>query len=262
MKRAICFLLCLSTVFATVELVGPGDKILLNDVSNYIGDAAPGQTVEFLFNRSTGGDGETRAIFWETATATTPAAEASTLQGGKLSLKVKIPEDAIGDFTFSVTLEGTELELIVAETKPITIIVRDNVYTVDYVKDREIDAGKTTQIEINVGGTSIASDTLMITSIEGIPAAWIKMDDLHVSYVGSREDPLSTTFNVTPFEEGYYKAKLTIGRASVGTADIIEMNFRVYPTLKSKLKAYSEGFSIIPIILQPFYSLLSWFGWV
>ena len=53
---------------------------------------------------------------------------------------------------------------------------------------------------------------------------------------------------------------MLIGRKSSNEFDRKEITVWAKPTFNSKLKAFSEGFSIIPVIMQPIYSIFSIIG--
>lgn len=266
MKKLFCLFFVVSTVLATTTLNSPRQFTLTDSsVFNDLGNVAPGQTLNLIFSRSTGLTGETRAIFWETAIATLPDGSNvnSNLQGAEISLTIKIPENTQeGDYIFSVMMTGTDLRIIVPETYKFKVNVKKDVYSFAYEVNQKVNAGEPTAIVVRVTSSSSASDTFTITNTLGVPLGWFSRQNVYVPYYDGTgmQEPTDYTLTITPFEEGYYPATLTLGKASGAPSYTLNINFRVLPTLKSKLKAYSEGFSLVPMILQPFYSLLSFFG--
>ncbi|GEM_PF-2803448 len=258
MKKLLAFLIFASTAFSTVTLLEPINVGALQSTEVSLGNVMPGQTLELIFTRDTGTTGQMRAIFWETATATLPdnSTLKSQLMGGRLSLKIPIPKGFTGKYALSVRMEGTQIGIIQAETVNLWVNVQNGLYGFDMKPEYHISAGQPNNIPVTVTSSSAASDTLSVTSTEGMPFGWFDRQPTYIRYVSSREMNL----DIAPFEEGYYPTKISISRASDGVLEMKTTAFRVTPTLKSKLKAYSEGISIVPVILQPFYSVLSFLG--
>lgn len=254
LKELICFILVMFTAFGTTTLLNP-KNVVLTDGINLLGDVGPGQTVDLIFSRGTGVTGEQRAIFWylaESSEIVTP----STIDGDEIILQVKIPTDSRGAYSFSVTMKGSEVGLIEPETYDLRVNIKENVYDFSYTQDYTLYAAETKYINITVNGSSIADDTFIFEDTEGIPSGWITRGTIEIPALSKK----NISLGVTPLEEGYYEAKINIGRESSSIVDPVSFNMRVYPTLNSKLESFGEGFSIVPYILQPFYSLLSWLG--
>jgi hypothetical protein len=259
MRNVLAFLVLISTAFATVTLLEPNyiDPVPTNEL--YLGNVMPGQTLELIFSRSTGTTGQQRAIFWETATATIPGKETVTseLRGAKLSLKIKIPETHSGKYAFSIKLEGIQLRIIQPEIMKFWVDVRPaSLYNIELSPEYHLNAGESNVVPVKIISSSVASDTLTLTDIEGMPLGWFNRQPVYLRYMSERE----MTLDIAPFEEGAYSTTLHISRASNDVVNSEQTVFRVTPTLKSKLKAYGEGIAIVPVILQPFYSLMALLG--
>lgn len=253
-KKLVCFTLIMFTAFGTTTLVSP-KNIVLTDGVNFLGDVGPGQTIDLVFSRGTGITGEERAIFWHSAESDKVLGP-STLQGDELLLQVRVPTDLRGAYSFSVTMRGSEVGLIQPETYDMRVNIKENIFDFTYSQDYTINAAETKNISVVVRSSSIADDTLIFEDTEGIPSGWLTRGTVEVPALSEK----IVLLGVTPLEEGYYKAKINVGRESSSIVDPVSFNIRAYPTLNSKLESFGEGFSIVPYILQPFYSLLSWLG--
>jgi len=254
LKELACFVLIMFTAFSTTTLVSP-NNVVLTDGINFLGDVAPDQTIDLIFSRGTGVTGEQRAIFWYYAELNEAVAP-STIEGNEILLQVRIPTDNRGAYSFSVTMKGSEVGLIEPETYDLRVNIKENVYDFTYTQNHTFYAAETENISVVIRSSSIADDNLIFEDTEGIPSGWITRGTIEILALSSK----SVNLGVTPLEEGYYEAKINVGRESGNIVDPISFNMRVYPTLNSKLESFGEGFSIVPYILQPFYSLLSWLG--
>lgn len=265
MKKLLALLILTSAAFASATMTYPREIAMdygsYNDQNVYylgefdLGNVAPGQTLELVFSRNTGpGNTESDAsIFWEKAEGT---GVTSSLDGLDLGVKHVIPASARGYYAFDLTLEGSEVGTIAPHRMTIKTYVTEDVYSFEYERIHVMSAGTTKDVIVKITSSSAASETITFQSADGIPSGWVKQDDV-------RMGPLETktiTMKVTPNEEGLYDAKIKAGRASSSVQDVLPITVRVKPTLNSKLKAFGEGFSIIPVVMQPFYSLLSLLG--
>ncbi|NYZ79664.1 hypothetical protein H0N95_00255, partial [Candidatus Micrarchaeota archaeon] len=220
-----------------------------------LGNVAPGQTLELVFSRNTGpGNTESDAsIFWEKVDG---IGFTSSLNGMDIDVTYKIPAATRGNYALELTLEGSEVGTIAPHKMTLKMYVTEDVYSFGYEPSLVMSAGTTEDVVVKITSMSAASDVINFRSTEGIPSGWINQNDV---VIGPGETKM-VTMKVTPNEEGMYNAKIKAGRSSSAIQDVLPLNVRVKPTLSSKLKAFGEGFSIIPVIMQPFYSLLSLLG--
>jgi hypothetical protein len=222
-----------------------------------LGDIAPGQALKLVISKQTGG---TTIKNWQKMTVTPPQGWTKddtvdpTRDINDLTVMIYVPLTA-EEGPYTIDLEASEMVgARTVESVPLTINVRKNVIAYGFAEGYHAEAGAG-EISLLVQSESLASDALTFKSVEGFPTKWISVPDLEF---GPMEWKV-LKFNVTPMEEGLYTIRFNIERQS-GTIDTPEMVLRVKPTLKSKFRAFGEGFSIVPAILQPFYSLLSFLG--
>ncbi|MFH0986715.1 MAG: hypothetical protein V1911_01560 [Candidatus Micrarchaeota archaeon] len=260
----LALLLLAQAGFATITVISPvervfsdGDfqvdnKLIYHGVIDF-GTAAPGQSIVFVFSRNTGEEG---LIYWEKAVVSTDIVRESTLSGNEIELLAKMPENVRGEYYFNVTMEGVDIGTIVSEVFTGKIFIKEDVFDFTIPEYIESDAGADKEFTMTVKSSSIAPDTIFIKNMDGIASKWITMQEFEIGPLEQKQ----ITVEVTPNEEGLYNAKFNIGRASGPYIDQFSSKIRVYPTLKSKLGAFDEGFSIIPAILEPFYALLGMLG--
>jgi len=253
-KLLIIFLILSSMTLAEVTLIQPVKKTISNNL--YLGQIAPGQELKLVFSRETGPDGNKKAIFWEKALIPKKILINQTMEGDKIISWIRAPENIRGNYTFNITLQG-DLLYIMPETKQLTMQVTENVYELTYQKSFTSKAGETIQIPITIKSNSIAKEELKLTSSQNFPLKWTEFPKTIFQGKGTKQVMLK----LKPTEEGDYNITLKIGRKSSNLINLINIKLRTYPTIKSKLKAFEEGFSITPIIMQPFYSFLSLIGY-
>ena len=265
MKKIVFLVLLATIVSASSTLVYP-QTIYMNmgsyDENNdyYMGEfdlgkIAPGQDLKMIFSRNTSEyNTESEAsIFWIKAEGNNIQ---SLMSVHFIEASYKIPFNLRGEHKFNVTLKGSEVGTITPHIMTFKIFVTENVYDFEFQKEHVLNAGKTKGITIKIKSNSASADTLTFTNTEGIPSNWIKKSNVLMEPGETKLITILANAN----EEGQYSAKLNVGRHSSQLHDSLEMNFRVKPTFSAKLKAFSEGFSIIPVVMQPFYSLLSMIG--
>lgn len=265
MKKIIALLILTSVAIASAALTYPQSIMMdygaYNEQNVYylgefdLGKISPGQDLRLVFSRHTGpGNSESDAsIFWESAEGNEVS---SFVKGMNLEAVHTIPPSVRGNYAFDLTLRGSKLGTIAPHKIKFKLFITEDVYFFEYEKTHEMSAGTTKEITVKIRSESIASDVLNFRNSEGIPSSWIEQDNL----VMGPGETKTVTMKITPNEEGMYNAKIKAGRLSSQITDTMPMEIRVKPTLSSKLKAFNEGFSIIPVIMQPFYSLMSLLG--
>ncbi|MEM0372318.1 MAG: hypothetical protein QXO69_00530 [archaeon] len=265
MKKLLALLVLASTALASATLTYPQSIFMdygtYNDANQYylgsfdLGKVAPGQTLKLMFSRNTGpGNTESEAsIFWETAEG---EGISSQINGMELVATHVVPVTARGKYSFNVVLKGSELGTIAPHFITFNVFVTENIYSFKYENSHVMDAGATKTVEMKITSSSAASDTLMFRNVDGMPSGWLDQKDV---VIGPGETK-TIAMKITPNEEGMYNANVRVTRKSSAVQDSVPLTLRVKPTVSSKLKAFSEGFSIIPVIMQPFYSLLSLLG--
>ena len=239
---------------AEVTLMQPVQKTINDNL--YLGKIAPGQKLKLVFSRETGPEGNKKAIFWEKALIPSELLINQTMEGSKIIAWIKAPENVRGNYSFNATLQS-DLLYIMPETKQITMDVTENVYEMSYEKAFNSRAGVPIQIPITIKSSSIADEQLKLVSSQNFPLKWAEFPS--ITFHG--KETKQAMLELKPTEEGKYNITLKIGRKSSKLINLININLRTYPTIKSKLKAFEEGFSITPIIMQPFYSFLSLMGY-
>lgn len=230
---------------------GAGDPNIL--VPAKLGDIAPGQVLHLVITRTSG-----TTFFWDNMELTVPDGWKKT--GAKepsiFTYDIEVPKDAArGSYTLTFLASG-DIQVLTPAKLDLTVGVRDDVYsfTVDSIYPVFID--QSNAVPFSIKSDSIAMDTVSL-SIEGIPEDWAPTKNV----VLSPNEERKMFFAVEPKTEGPYditfKASSTLGGAG-GSAD---SKMIVYPaSLASKLEVLNEGFSIVAVILQPLYSLLSLIG--
>ena len=254
-KAVVLFLVMLSIGLSAVTLNYPVQESI--DESIFLGKIAPGQFLELRFSRETGPQGTDRAVFWERTLIPEELIVNNTLAGNEIITWIKIPNDIRGKYSFNLTMQG-DILYIKPQSKEIILEITEDVYFLEYEKDFSSYAGEELIIPMKIKSESIAMETLFLKDIEAMPLKWVEVENIKFEGIGEKE----MVIKITPNEEGLYKTKLKIGRESNSYINLMEINLRVYPTIKSKLRAFGEGFSISPMIMQPFYSFLSLFGLV
>ena len=252
-RTLLLFLILLSIGLSAVTMNYPVQESIEDSI--FLGKIAPDQLLELRFSRETGPSGTDKAVFWETVLIPDNIFVNKTLDGNEIVAWIRAPSDMRGIYSFNITAQG-DILYIIPQSKEISIEVTEDVYEITYEDYFSTKAGESLEIPISIKSFSIANEELMLTDSEGIPLKWMDIDKVHFDGIGEKQ----TMLKIIPNEEGLYKIKLKIGRKSSSYINLIKIDLRVYPTVKSKLRAFGEGFSISPIIMQPFYSFLSLFG--
>ena len=251
----LVFLVMISVSFAAVTLNYPTEVTI--DDSLFLGKIAPDQLLELRFSRETGPSGTDKSIFWEVISIPDNLVVNNTLDGNEIVAWIRVPSDIRGLYSFDITAQGPLGNLTIEDqTKEIVIEVTEDVYEINYDNYFATKAGEVLEVPIIITSSSIAREELSLIESEGIPLKWVAFDKIKFEGVGEKQ----VIAEIIPNEEGIYETKLKLGRKSSSFVNLMEIDLRVYPTIKSKLRAFGEGFSISPIIMQPFYSFLSLFG--
>jgi len=220
----------------------------------YLGMVSPGQIITLVFDRYAGGNFNwTEAIVDAPIWNTVEEIEASA---HNITVELQVPTNtAEGKYNFRVNISNY-LELRATESVGFQVEIKHDIYDFELPDETFANAGETTTLSMNIKSYSIAPETLTLGEFEGLPAEWSQKTEL---FVGPLEEK-STSFSIRPMQEGYYNLNFKLTRASSGVAETESFGLRVYPTIKAKFQAFGEGFGLVPILLQPFYSLLSWLG--
>lgn len=265
MKKIVFLVLLATIVSASSTLVYP--QMIHMNIGSYdenndyymgefdLGKIAPGQNLKLIFSRNTSEyNTESEAsIFWIRADGNDIH---SSMSVHFIEASYEIPFNLRGEHKFNLTLRGSEVGTIAPHIITFKTFITENVYDFEFQKEHVLKAGETKEITMKIKSHSASADTLTFKNTEGIPSNWIKKTDVLIEPGETKIITIKANAN----EEGQYFAKLNVGRHSSQLHDSLEMNFRVKPTLSAKLKAFSEGFSIIPVVMQPFYSLISILG--
>jgi hypothetical protein len=268
MKRLVSFILLIATVAASASLTYP-QIINMNDgvldtqqqvlyMGTFdLGNAAPNQELTLIFSRNTGENGalSSASIFWQSAEGNVDY----SLSGSAITVTHRIPEIS-GDYYFNVTLKGSDVGTITPHIITFKVFVKKEIYTYDYTENHTVMAGVAKSFDLLIRSSSAAGETLSFRNSEGIPSSWITAGDSRNSIFIEPYGTRTVAVTLTPNEEGNFDANLFVLRESSNVRDSLPLNVRVKPTVQSKLRAFSEGFSIIPVVMQPFYSLLSMMG--
>lgn len=220
----------------------------------YLGKVSPGQVIELVFSRYTGGNFNwTDAILYAPDFGVVQEFDAGTQN---ITVNLKVPTETVeGTYTLQVNISNY-LELKATESVGFQIDVQKNIYVFSLPESTTIDAGETTTLSLNVKSLSIAPETLTLGTFEGLPAKWSQTATVFIGPLQQK----TASFSVTPLQEGYYDLQFKLTRASSYIAERKNFMLRVYPTIRAKFQSFGEGFSLVPMLLQPFYSLLSWIG--
>lgn len=187
--------------------------------------------------------------------------DASTLK--TMDIRVLVPRNAVEkEYELTVRAESClnpDVEQCAPRTLPDTVKLRLRVSrdVYDYSPaNLRVDAGALSRIPIMITSRSLGADEISLLPVSGAPMKWLGGDQVAIA-------PLATSVarvSISPFEEGQYNLvfESTLNRS--GTVKEISVPVRVVPTVSSKLKSFKEGFALVPNMLQPFYSLLSFFG--
>lgn len=266
LKQLVIFPLFLTIVFAGIHLTFPVDTTydFVEKTStqhgepnylagNMIGSIAPGQTLKLVIDRKSG-----KTFYWDNLELTVPDGWKKTSSKDALffTYETVVPRNAeLGTYELTLSASG-DIQVLTPEILTISVKVRDDVYSFKADSSYPVHIDTSNLVPFSIRSESLASDSIKL-SLEGIPSDWMGAKEIILSPNEERK----TFFLVDPQTEGVYpvsfRAVSTLGAAG-GTAP---SELVVYPaSLKSKLEVLNEGFSIVTVVLQPFYSLLSLIG--
>jgi hypothetical protein len=222
-----------------------------------LGDIGPGQTLTLVIDRSSG------APFpWSQVTLTPPYgwAKEDTIDPVRditnMTVTTTVPMNAAsGRYILKMTTESLRGELECNGQVELGLTVKRFSYS--FPAGFSVEAGRCSKLPVVIRSTSLVTETFSFNRIEGLPAKWSKQ----ATFTLNPGETRTVELDVCPMDEGMYYLKFSaLTSAGIREQGVSENYLRVKPTLKSKFQSFGEGFSIAPAILQPFYSLLSFFG--
>ncbi len=266
LKTLVLLSLCLSIVSASIHVTFPKD-ITYNEVvnvstthgePNYLKDAvlgsiAPGQTLDLTIDRSSG-----TAFFWDNLQIAVPDGWQHT--GAKhaddFHQQIIVPKDtALGVYNLKMYASG-DIQVVTPERINLTLNVRNDVYSFKVDSSYPVYIDSSNSVPFTVKSDSIAADVVRL-SLDGVPATWYGSK----SVILSPNEERRMFFLVDPKTEGSYDIAFKVSSSLGGAGGSADSKMIVYPaSLKAKLTVLNEGFSIVTVVLQPIYSLLSIIG--
>lgn len=272
LKYFVASLFFCSLVFASITLEYPvskhfdsrnavkiatyaGDTTILR--GEMLGDVSPGQTLALVFSRETGSN-----FLWDKMQTDKPVFWNEKLSvGDKITLTLNIPKDAAG--TYDVNITGTSSyapgTIKTPEILPVQIQVINSTYESSFPSHFNAIIDYPNSLFFRVKSKSLAPDTITFT-ISEFPARWAK--EVKAAFKPLEEKNLFFAINPLDEKTREYSVAFAAARES-GITESTPSTITITPaSFSTKLRAMSEGFSLIPILLQPFYSLLSLFGFL
>lgn len=272
MKSRACFivLIFVGLAFANINLIQPKNMlfdqvITVSDETGKpnvlrgaeLGDIAPGQTLAMVFSTTSGGNFDwTQSVIvppqgWEKEDAVALERDVHTLTS-----YLYVPANAAeGTYSFDVQLSRGLEGIRTPEKVTMTLNVKNSVFDYGFPAQYAAAAGKSA-LQFTVKSNSIGSDVLKILSLGGLPEKYTIQENAEIGPLEQK----TVSLDVIPLDENIYTVTFNIGRESSGIVDTVDKELRIKPTIQSKLMLFGDGFSLVPVILQPFYSLLSIFG--
>lgn len=269
MRAILVALLFVAVGTANISVLAPVqlafDKTIYTDFetqSHYMGNAtigrvAPGQTVYLVFDRETGDE-----FLWTNIQLDVPEgwtkddSKNSTRDISSVTASFTLPKNiTLGTYEVRASAQN-DLGVRATESIGLSFEVVERVFTITPPADARVNAGDATPIHVSVSNIGVGSDVLVLGSISGLPARWTQGQYVPIGPLETRQ----VTITTSPLDEGLYVLGFQVRRASSPIVDENQFYLRVLPTLKAKFRAMSEGFDLIPMILQPIYSLLSFLG--
>jgi len=221
--------------------------------SEYIGSIAPGQTLKLTIDRQSG-----TTFLWDNIEATIPTGWEQTVSKlvSTIEYDIKVPKEAAAG-TYSVTLLASgDMQVLSPNSIILTMDVSNALFSIKADPFYAVYIDTSNSVPFSITSDSIAKETLTI-AIAGIPSSWINSKNV----VLSPREERRMFFTIEPKTEGLYP--ITFKATNEAGTDLVsaDSTMVVYPaSLKAKLTVLSEGFSIVNIVLQPLYSLLSLIG--
>jgi len=267
MKKLLALILLISISLANVYVISPVENTVTQiDHSDYeehitylkdsyLGKIGPGQRLDLKFSRDAD-----ETFMWnsvEVLECDYNCQVEITDDYFQVSLQLPINEPegmkkVKLQFKNDLDLRTTEIVSFVFDA------TKENLYTFDVTDNLQVFAGDPQPVWFSITSNSISTDELILGDFEDFPAAWSHSGTIQVM-PGQTQ---MAKFDMNALDEGIYDLTFQLSSTTGAVLGQQSLQLRVFPTLKSKFRIYSEGFAFIPAILQPFYSLLSWFGLV
>jgi len=239
--------------YGTVVVSSAGHGVPNYLQSENIGSIAPGQTLKLIIDRQSG-----MTFLWDNIEATIPPGWEETVskQVSTIEYDIKVPKEATTG-TYSVTLlVSGDMQVLSPNSIILTMDVSNALFSIKADPFYAVYIDTSNSVPFSITSDSIAKETLKI-AVDGIPSSWINSKDV----VLSPREERRMFFTIEPKTEGLYP--IAFKATNEAGTDLVsaDSTMVVYPaSLKAKLTVLSEGFSIVNIVLQPLYSLLSLIG--
>jgi uncharacterized membrane protein len=267
LKQLLAFTLFLTIVSASsIHLIFPKDvtysRIIVPSKvygepnylgGNQLGNIAPGQKIILAIDRVTG-----TKFLWDNIDITAPEGwkKVGSKQVSTFNYEIDVPSDAAeGMYNITISARG-DMQVLTPEIVSLIIDVDKEVYMFEIDPDYQVYIDASNSVPFTVRSESIATESVKL-SIDGIPSSWVEEKRIVLAPGEKRK----TFFVVNPKTEGVYPVQFKASLSSGEIVGSLDSQITVSPaTLASKLRVLNEGFSIVTVILQPFYSLLSLIG--
>ena len=263
---SVIFSLFLTLVSASIHITYPKDVTYSEVVKiskqsgepNYLkneklGNIAPGQSFRITIDRASG-----TIFFWDNLDFAVPEGwkKVGSKYASEFVYEVTVPkETAIGTYKIILSTSG-DIKVMTQNVLNLTIDVRNDVYSFKIMPQYDVFMDTSNSLPFSIKSDSLATDTVYL-SLTGIASDWVASK----SAVMAPNEERKAFFLVDPKNEGTYDITFNAVSSLEGAAGSADSKLVVQPTsLKSKLEVLNEGFSIVTVILQPFYSLLSLLG--
>ena len=263
---SVIFSLFLTIASASIHITYPKDVTYSEVVKiskqsgepNYLkneklGNIAPGQSFRITIDRASG-----TIFFWDNLDLTVPEGwkKVGSKYASEFVYEVTVPkETATGSYKIILSASG-DIKVMTQNVLNLTIDVRNDVYSFNIMPKYDVFMDTSNSLPFSIKSDSLATDTVYL-SLTGIASDWVASK----SAVMAPNEERKAFFLVDPKNEGTYDITFNAVSSLEGAAGSADSKLVVQPTsLKSKLEVLNEGFSIVTVILQPFYSLLSLLG--
>ena len=263
---SVIFSLFLTLASASIHITYPKDVTYSEVVKvskqsgepNYLkneklGNIAPGQSFRIAIDRASG-----TIFFWDNLDLTVPEGwkKVGSKYASEFVYEVTVPkETATGSYKIMLSASG-DIKVMTQNMLNLTIDVRNDVYSFNILPKYEVFMDTSNLLPFSIKSDSLATDTVYL-SLSGIASDWVASK----SAVMAPNEGRKSFFLMDPKNEGTYDITFNAVSGLEGAAGSADSKLVVHPTsLKSKLEVLNEGFSIVTVILQPFYSLLSLLG--
>ena len=263
---SVIFSLFLTLASASIHITYPKD-VTYSEVAkiskqsgepNYLkneklGNIAPGQSFRITIDRASG-----TIFFWDNLDLAVPEGwkKVGSKYASEFVYEVTVPKEAAtGSYKIILSASG-DIKVMTQNVLNLTIDVRNDVYSFNIAPKYDVFMDTSNSLPFSIKSDSLATDTVYL-SLAGIASDWVASK----SAVMAPNEERKSFFLVDPKNEGTYDITFNAVSSLEGAAGSADSKLVVQPTsLKSKLEVLNEGFSIVTVILQPFYSLLSLLG--